>query len=147
MRRIASDKILKEKGQDERFFQSEDFVAVPQSIVVVLEEWCRKNGVANTALSAKGATSDDTLEVYYIPLGTKGGRAEFKGILKALAPALASSLADAASSLTPKNVLTLNANASVDELAALVALRDAVIRFTGKPSKAAGADPALIIYV
>lgn len=147
IRRSASLKVLRQEGIDERFFQGQDYVRVPPPVTSILSAWCKDNGVANTALPSRDATSDEPQEVYYIELATKAGRSEFKAMLKALVPVLASSVAEAASVLTAKNFLAPQANGASDNLAAIVAFRDALLRFSTKPPKSTGADPVLIVGV
>ncbi len=147
IRRVDSLKVLKQERTDETFFQGQDYALVPLSVTSVLDAWCKDTRVANTAVPSKGATSDDPQDVYYIELGTEAGRDEFKAMLKALAPALMASVNDAASAVTVENLLTLEANASFDELAAAAAFRDALLRFDVKPRKSASTDPVLIIGV
>ena len=147
IRRVPSLEVTKQEGMDEHFFQGEDYIEVPSPAISVLYDWCKNNGAGNTALPSKEGISDEPLEVYYVKLGTEAGRDEFEAMMKALVPALVDSANKTALVLTAENFLTRQMDEASDNLAAIAAFRNALIRFRVKRPKSTGADPALIIEV
>lgn len=144
IRRAASLETLQKAGTDERFFAGEYYAVVPASALDALTAWCRQNA-GNTSIPSRGAKTDEAQEIYYIALGTKVGRNEFKAMTKAIAPTLLEAVKQATSKLTGSNLFSPSVNGTFDELASLSAFRDALIRFGEKPPRSAGKDAALII--
>jgi hypothetical protein len=144
IRRVESLERLKQQGTDEHFFCGSDYVIVPSAGREALAAWCRKN-ISNTSLPSRGATSDEAQEVYYILLGTKAGRSEFKAMAEALVPVLLEALGRATAHVTKKNFLDTSADSAFDDLSELTAFRDALVRFGRNPRKTSGDDAAVII--
>ncbi len=144
IRRTASLETLKQAGTDENFFAGEDYAVVPASARDALTAWCRKNA-GNASIPPRGAKTDEAQEIYYIALGTKVGRNEFKAMMKAMAPTLLEAVKQATSKLTGSNFFSSSMNGTFDELASLAAFRDALIRFGEKPPRSVGTDAVLII--
>jgi len=147
MRRIPSLKAVRTEGIDPEFFQAGELIEIPESLVDLIERWCKEAQVANTSLPSKGAVSDDPLDVYYIPLATKPGQVEIKAMLKTIAQPLLDAVHVVAGSMTGKMVFTMDGNRPADEIIALGTLRNQLMACATKPAKAEGDDVTLVIYV
>jgi hypothetical protein len=147
IRRIISLKALKKEGTDEQFFQGMDYARIPLSVEPALKKWCEDVGPANTSLPSKGATSDEPLDVYYLELGTPNWRLELNAMLKAVAPALVAAVTKTSSGVTEKEIFTSKSNAPLDELVAVAAFRNVLLRFKARSPKSKNGDPAIIISV
>lgn len=147
MRRIASLESLKAEGTDPEFFREGELVEIPKSIAEVIESWCKEEGVANASLPSKRATTDEPLDVYYIPLATKSGQAQIKAMLKTIAQPFVDAMSAAAGAMKRKTVFAADGNRPVDEIVALGTLRNQLMVFAEKPPEAEGEDITLVIYV
>jgi hypothetical protein len=147
MRTIPSLNTLKAEGTDPEFFREGMLLDIPTSLAEAIERWCKDVGVANTFLPGKGATTDEPLEVYYIPLATRSGQAQVKAMQKAIGQVLVDALIAAVSAVSAKAIFLSDANAPMDELVGLANVRDRLMSVARKPAKSDGEDPALIIYV
>ena len=147
MRKIPSLKTLKMEGTDPEFFRAGELIEIPESLVKPIENWCKEAQIANTSLPSKGAVSDEPLDVYYIPLGTKSGQVQIKAMLKTIAQPLVDAVRVAANSMNRKSVFAVQGNGPIDEILALGTLRNQVMVNTAKPAKAEGDDVTLVIYV
>jgi hypothetical protein len=138
---------LTASGTDEHFFSGREYVLLPEELVHPLNKWCLSYGLQVAHLKSTGAASDQPVEVFILPLYGRRVKQGTSKLVATLGPLIYKGVSSAASKITEDTIMTKSATAAVDDLVAIINVRNLCLSVKQRPLMALENDPALAICV